>query len=217
MRWVVTSKPSRNSIPFFAILRTHALMACFSTCRHSVYTPSRDEFKSQVLSSWDRDTNLTLFLKNLAFTFLVPGVVAVYVPVCAITHAPATTSPVAMLGGLALLIGALIYVWCVWDFATVGRGTPAPIDPPETLVVRGLYKHTRNPMYLGVLCVILGWTLLFRSQNLAIYAACVATCFHLTVLLYEEPHLRRVFGPSYEQYCSQVRRWVPITRSGQTD
>ena len=160
-----------------------------------------------------RYTNFMLFLKNLVFTVLVPGVVAVYVPVYVFTHAPTTTSPTVMLGGLALLIGALIYIWCVWDFATVGRGTPFPVDPPKTLVVRGLYKYTRNPMYVGVLCVISGWVLLFRSQNLAIYAACVATCFHLVVILYEEPHLRRVFGPSYEQYCSQVRRWVPIPRS----
>lgn len=169
------------------------------------------QFRPQVLSSWD--TNLTLFLKNLAFTILVPGVVAVYVPVFTITHAPATISPIAMLGGLALLIGALIYVWCVWDFATVGRGTPAPIDPPKTLVVRGLYKYTRNPMYLGVLCIIFGWALLFRSPNVTIYAACVATCFHLVILFYEEPHLRGVFGPSYDQYCSQVRRWIRIPRS----
>ena len=155
---------------------------------------------------------MTLFLKNLVFTLLVPGVVAVFIPVYIFTHAPVAISPTTLLSGLMLLIGVIIYMWCIWDFANVGRGTPAPIDPPKTLVMRGLYKYTRNPMYLGVLCVISGWALLFQSLNIVIYAVCVATCFHLCILLYEEPHLKRVFGPSYEQYCSQVRRWIPIPR-----
>ena len=99
---------------------------------------------------WALLRDLTLFLKNLAFTVVVPVLVAVYVPVYAITHAPASISLTAIVGGLAVVVGALVYIWCVWDFATVGRGTPAPIDPPKTLVVRGLYKYTRNPMYLGV-------------------------------------------------------------------
>lgn len=159
-----------------------------------------------------RHTALTLFLKNLVFTLLVPGVVAVYVPVYVFTYAPVMISPTALLGSLILLIGTIIYTWCIWDFATVGRGTPAPMDPPKALVVRGLYKYTRNPMYLGALCVISGWAVLFHSLNIAIYAVCVATCFHLFVLFYEEPHLRRVFGPSYGQYCSKVRRWIPIPR-----
>ena len=155
---------------------------------------------------------MTLFLKNLVFTLLVPGVVAVFIPVYIFTHAPVAISPTTLLSGLMLLIGVIIYMWCIWDFANVGRGTPAPIDPPKTLVMRGLYKYTRNPMYLGVLCVISGWALLFQSLNIVIYAVCVATCLHLFILLYEEPHLKRVFGPSYEQYCSQVRRWIPIPR-----
>lgn len=155
---------------------------------------------------------MTLFLKNIVFTLLVPGVVVVFIPVYVITHAPVAISPTTLLSGLMLLIGVIIYMWCIWDFANVGRGTPAPIDPPKTLVMRGLYKYTRNPMYLGVLCIISGWALLFQSLNIVIYAVCVATCFHLFILLYEEPHLKHIFGPSYEQYCSQVRRWIPISR-----
>src|ERR1041384_7966988 len=80
-------------------------------------------------------------------------------------------------GCLLLLVGASIYVWCVWDFATFGRGTPAPIDAPKRLVVRGLYHYTRNPMYTGVLTVILGWALLFQALPLVLYASIVATCF----------------------------------------
>ena len=76
--------------------------------------------------------------------------------------------------------------------------------------MRGLYQYTRNPMYVGVLSVISGWALLFQSSTLAVYAMCIAASFHLFVLLYEEPHLRKVFGPSYEHYCSQVDRWLPL-------
>ena len=70
-------------------------------------------------------------------------------------------------------------------------------------------------MYLGVPLVIGGWTILFRSPALAAYAMCVAACFHMFILLYEEPHLRREFGADYERYCSEVRRWLPTPRSGE--
>ena len=100
---------------------------------------------------------MALLLKNPLFTVLVPGTVVVYVPlVIASGRAPA--SGFALLVALALLLlGAAIYSWCVWDFASFGRGTPVPIDAPKRLVVRGLYRYTRNPMYVGVLTVILGW------------------------------------------------------------
>ncbi len=136
---------------------------------------------------------MLLLIKNLAFTVLVPGTVAVFVPVVVVSHAPAQTSVMA----IALLLGGgSIYAWWVWDFAVAGRGTPAPIDPPKDLVVRGLYRYTRNPMYDGVLCVIFGWALLFRAWPIAFYGVCVGAGFHLFVLLYEEPHLTRVFGPA---------------------
>jgi protein-S-isoprenylcysteine O-methyltransferase Ste14 len=138
-----------------------------------------------------------LFLKNLIFTLIVPGTVAVYIPVFVFSHVRAKVSVGAVAGAFLLFGGGTIYLWCLWAFACFGRGTPAPIDPPKHLVVRGLYQYTRNPMYLGVLSVIFGWALLFHSLPLAVYGLCVAACFHLVVVLYEEPHLRRVFGPSY--------------------
>jgi len=155
---------------------------------------------------------LALLLKNLLFTVIVPGTVAVYAPLSmARHHAPASGLPLAM-ASLALSLGALVYVWCVWDFAHFGRGTPAPIDAPKKLVVRGLYRHTRNPMYLGVLLVILGWALLFRALGLVLYALAVGTCFHLFVRLYEERRLRAEFGSQYEAYQSKVPRWLPRPR-----
>ena len=155
---------------------------------------------------------MLLLLKNLLFTVIVPGTVAVYIPLQIVAGRPPVSRIGLAMGIPALLLGAFIYSWCVWDFATFGRGTPAPIDAPKHLVVRGLYHYTRNPMYVGVLTVILGWALLFRAANLVLYALVVGTCFHLFIVLYEEPHLRTVFGGQYETYCSQVARWLPRRR-----
>ena len=91
---------------------------------------------------------MILFLKNLLFTIVAPGIVAVLVPLLiARDGTPATGVPLAI--ALALFsLGSAIYAWCVWDFASFGRGTPAPIDAPKKLVIRGLYRFTRNPMCL---------------------------------------------------------------------
>src|SRR3989454_3385732 len=133
---------------------------------------------------------MVLFFKNLLFTLIVPGTVAVYLPLRMARHRPFVTGPAFGVACLLLLLGTAIYAWCVWDFATFGRGTPAPIDAPKRLVVRGLYRYTRNPMYTGVLTVIVGWALLFQAVPLVLYAIAVGTCFQLFILLYEEPALR---------------------------
>jgi protein-S-isoprenylcysteine O-methyltransferase Ste14 len=151
-----------------------------------------------------------LFLKNLLFTVLVPGTVAVYVPTLIADGRPPGSGLVIALP--VLFLGGSIYFWCLWDFATFGRGTPAPIDAPKKLVVRGLYRYTRNPMYVGVLTVIAGWALLFRAANLVVYALVVGACFHLFTVLYEERHLRAEFGSQYEAYRSRVARWLPHPR-----
>lgn len=110
---------------------------------------------------------------------------------------------------LLVLLGGTLYFWCLWGFAVLGRGTPAPIDPPKRLVVRGPYRHVRNPMYLCLLAVILGWSVLFKSLPLLLYALAVGAAFHLFTVLYEEPHLRKVFGAEYEDYLARVPRWLP--------
>jgi protein-S-isoprenylcysteine O-methyltransferase Ste14 len=94
-------------------------------------------------------------------------------------------------------------------FALVGRGTPAPIAPTERLVISGLYRHVRNPMYLAVLSIIFGQALLFGSTTLLWYAAVLSLIVHAFVVLYEEPTLRRRYGAEYERYCQAVRRWRP--------
>jgi protein-S-isoprenylcysteine O-methyltransferase Ste14 len=107
------------------------------------------------------------------------------------------------------LIGWAAYFWCAWDFTVAGGGTPAPIDPPKELVVRGLYRYVRNPMYVGILSIILGEAFLFASQRVFEYAAVAFTFFFLFVVFYEEPILRQKFGESYRQYCKNVSRWIP--------
>ena len=114
-----------------------------------------------------------------------------------------------LLAAPLLLIGTAIYLCCLWDFATTGRGTPAPIDPPKELVVRGLYRTVRNPMYVGVLLVIAGWVVLIQTWALVAYASVMWLLFHGFVVLVEEPMLRRRFGAAYDAYCRKVRRWWP--------
>ena len=150
-----------------------------------------------------------LLLKNLLFTLLVPGTVAVYLPWMIAGRQVPAFGLVSVIGFSLLALGVAIYAWCVWDFATFGRGTPAPIAAPKRLVVRGLYHYTRNPMYVGVLTVILGWAVHFRAAELLSYALVVGTCFQLFIVLYEERHLQRAFGSEYEDYCARVGRWLP--------
>ena len=152
---------------------------------------------------------MVLVLKNLLFTVLLPGTVAGYLPWLVTRGESFSRGAGTPLALLLFAAGGSIYFWCLWDFASFGGGTPAPIDAPKRLVVRGLYHYTRNPMYVGVLTVILGWAVLFQAPRLLIYGACVGTCFQLFVVYYEEPHLSRTFGESYQEYLARVGRWLP--------
>lgn len=149
-------------------------------------------------------------LKTLLFTILVPCTVTIWLPRWLLPANPiqAITAP-SYLGLIPIAVGASIYFWCAWDFATAGRGTPAPIDPPKELVARGLYRFTRNPMYVGVLSVLFGESALFASPTLLAYAAAVFLLFQLFIKLYEEPALARQFGETYQNYCAAVPRWLP--------
>lgn len=152
---------------------------------------------------------MVLALKNLLFTVLIPGTVAGYLPWLMTRGDGFSWGAGAALALLLFAAGGSIYFWCLWDFASYGRGTPAPIDAPKKLVVRGLYRYTRNPMYLGVLTVILGWVALSGALGLLVYGAFVASCFQLFVVFYEEPQLTRLFGESYLEYRARVGRWLP--------
>jgi protein-S-isoprenylcysteine O-methyltransferase Ste14 len=113
------------------------------------------------------------------------------------------------LGMALVLAGVPVLGATIVRFVRQGRGVPAPVLPAQHLVVTGLYRYVRNPMYIAVLSVIVGQGLLFGSGPVLRYALAVAVGFHLFVLLHEEPSLRRRFGAEYEAYCRAVRRWLP--------
>lgn len=123
-------------------------------------------------------------------------------------------------GVLPIAAGLVISLRCVYDFIFTGRGTPVPIDPPEKLVIIGLYRFVRNPMYLGILFLLFGEAILFKSFILLGYTLCVFGLFHIFIVGFEEPMLKAKFGKAYEHYCSRVPRWFILPgkeRSGGSD
>jgi protein-S-isoprenylcysteine O-methyltransferase Ste14 len=154
---------------------------------------------------------LFLWVKISVFTALVPGTVILYIPYRLLAKPgaffPFAPLALALPAALCLLAGVAVYLRCAWDFAVFGQGTPAPLDPPKRLVVAGLYRWTRNPMYLGVLLALLAEALGFLSLGLLAYAGVVAAIFHAFIVLYEEPNLRKRFGSAYTAYCQAIPRW----------
>jgi protein-S-isoprenylcysteine O-methyltransferase Ste14 len=122
-------------------------------------------------------------------------------------------SPRHLAGLFCIGFGIALLASCIWEFARRGRGTLSPVDAPRELVVRGLYRYVRNPMYLSVTTIILGEALLAGSRALVLYWAVWFLAANLFVIGYEEPTLRRRFGQSYEVYTQQVGRWLPWFRS----
>jgi protein-S-isoprenylcysteine O-methyltransferase Ste14 len=152
-------------------------------------------------------------LKSLLFLILAPGMVAGYIPLALLTRgSQIETGFFSYLAFPLWLIGSIILLWSFWNFLVQGRGTPAPIDPPKELVATGFYRYVRNPMYVGVLAIIIGHFLWFGYWNLLIYAIVVFVGFHTFVTFYEEPTLKRQFGSSYENYLKKVPRWIPRLR-----
>ena len=149
-------------------------------------------------------------LKTFVFTLIVPGTFAGLVPYFVVTRFSSgdfgNHSFVRIIGIFLFAIGVSIYLWCAWEFARA-HGTPAPIDPPKELVVKGLYRFTRNPMYIGVLCILLGESMFFASVALLLYAGFMLIVFELFITLYEEKTLTGVFGEAYIQYRNRVPRW----------
>ena len=151
-----------------------------------------------------------LWIKTALFTVLVPGSVMILIPYFLGAYSGgARWSALGALGTAAIASGALASMRCAYDFVASGKGTPAPTAAPVYLVTNNFYRWIRNPMYAGVLLVLLGEAALFRTAVLLIYCAALAAGFHLFVILYEEPHLARIFGQSYREYCTRVPRWLP--------
>ena len=151
---------------------------------------------------------MSLALRNLLFTLVVPGAGAVGMPWLILTTS-GPTAPVAPCAVAVIGVGAALYLWCLWLFATVGRGTPGPWDAPRRVVAVGPYRWVRNPIYLAALTVVVGEAWLFMSLPLLAYAGAMAITVHLFVMGYEEPTLDRLLGPAYTAYRQGVPRWLP--------
>ncbi|MBD0277130.1 MAG: isoprenylcysteine carboxylmethyltransferase family protein [Flavisolibacter sp.] len=157
--------------------------------------------------------SLSLLLRNLFFTILHPGLVAGLIPYWIVGNKVVKSFAKSLrvqqyLGILLFIIGSVVLFNCIIRFAIEGRGTLSPADPTKRLVITGLYRYSRNPMYWGVMLILIGEATYFESNDLWIYLVCVFLFFNLFIIRIEEPRLRRDFGEDYYQYCQKVRRWV---------
>ena len=158
-------------------------------------------------------TPLQIVVGSVVFFAIAPGTVAGWIPYRLSgwrLGPPLVGMPGERAAGAALVVmGAAVLVDCFVQFARQGRGTPAPIAAPDTLVISGLYRHVRNPMYVAIVAALAGQALLFGSRLVVAYTIVVWSAFHSFVYLYEEPALRRRFGPDYDTYRAHVPRWWP--------
>ena len=152
-----------------------------------------------------------LYVRALISFLILPGVQAGLIPAW-IVSADRNRGEGWTFGFVILGIGFLLMLWCIRDFLVSGRGTLAPWDPPKRLVIVGLYRWVRNPMYIGVLTLLFGWSIATGSRWLAIYAGALAIMFHLRVVLGEEPWLERQYGADWTAYAASVHRWLPRFR-----
>lgn len=160
----------------------------------------------------DRPSVVPLWLRSALAILLLPGMVAGLFPYLIVRGSwrlPLPLGPARWLGLVPLAVGLTILGLTISDFATRGNGTLAPWDPPRRLVHQRLYAWVRNPMYLGVLTAILGEAVLWTAGGLCLYLGVVATAFHIRVIAYEEPTLRRQFGAAFTDYLARVPRWLP--------
>ena len=156
---------------------------------------------------------MMVLVRAITYASVFIGFVLVFLPERVLSGAgvagPARIGA-SQLAGMALgAAGGAVAIWCVLSFAVLGRGTPAPFDPPRRLVVRGPYRYVRNPMYLGAGSALAGAALFYEAGALWAYTAGFLVLTHLFVVLYEEPTLRQTFGDDYRAYCRQVNRWWP--------
>lgn len=151
--------------------------------------------------------------RAVTYATLFVGLLLVFLPARVLSWAgigrPVAIGVLQIVGLVLGAAGAALALWCVLTFVFVGRGTPAPFDPPLRLVVQGPYRAVRNPMYLGAGLALAAAALFYQSLVLVAYTALFLLATHGIVIWYEEPTLRRTFGPDYEAYCRRVSRWWP--------
>ncbi|MFC1905569.1 methyltransferase family protein [Chloroflexota bacterium] len=155
---------------------------------------------------------MNIVFKTLLFTLLLPGSVTVVVPYLIISSGLGLTGEIGnwrLTGIIPIVLGVAVYIATVCDFIVSGKGKPAPIGPPKRLVSRRLYSIVRNPMYIGVLMVLAGEAIFLTSITLLFYIILVWFIFHLFVVCYEEPTLKKKYGEAYHRYFRTTPRWIP--------
>jgi len=155
--------------------------------------------------------------RSIVYGALFISAVLVFIPeqilmVAGITR-PTEIGPLNGAGLVLVVLGGGLAIWCILTFALVGKGTPAPFDPPRKLVAAGPYRWVRNPMYVGAGTALTGAAVFYQSPALVAFAAGFLVMAHVFVVFYEEPTLERTFGARYSDYRNAVPRWVPTWRS----
>ncbi len=156
---------------------------------------------------------LSLALSTLFFTALQPGLVTGYFPwlIARESFLEKLTQPFGLQQHLGIAVGAVgfvIMMSCIVRFSAEGMGTLSPADPTTRLVIGGLYKYSRNPMYVGVMGLLVGESTFTQSSPLWIYSILIFSAFNFYIIFFEEPRLKRDFGNEYGEYCERVRRWL---------
>jgi protein-S-isoprenylcysteine O-methyltransferase Ste14 len=153
-----------------------------------------------------------VLFRAATYSTLFIGLLLVFVPGRILVRSgivrPVQIGAMEWIGIVTAVVGGALALWCILTFAFVGRGTPAPFDPPRKLVVKGPYRYVRNPMYLGAALAICGAAIFYHSILLLGYALVFLLAAHVFVVTYEEPTLARLFGGEYESYRAQVGRWL---------
>jgi protein-S-isoprenylcysteine O-methyltransferase Ste14 len=161
------------------------------------------------------NAHVPVWVRAALFIVVVPASVGGWIPWYAAgspPFAPRAGTSLAVLAALMVTAGWTVLLVCAREFARAGRGTPAPYDPPRSLVTSGLYRFTRNPMYVGVTTAIFGQAIWFQSRDATIYGIAMVLGFHVAILIYEEPRLTKIFGQEYLDYKRHVPRWIGPTR-----
>lgn len=162
-----------------------------------------------------------VLIRAITYASLFVGFLLVFLPARVLSSSgivrPVSIGPAQIAGVVVGALGAVIALWCIATFIVIGRGTPAPFDPPRNLVVVGPYQWVRNPMYIGAALALAGAALFYQSWALLGYCVAFLFVMSLFVVFYEEPALRTTFGDAYARYCHRVGRWVPNRPAGSTE
>jgi len=154
-----------------------------------------------------------VLIRAITYSTLFVGFMLVFLPARVLSSAgitaPESIGAAQVTGMIVGSLGALLALWCIATFIYIGRGTPAPFDPPRRLVDAGPYRFVRNPMYIGAGFALAGAALFYQSWALLGYGVVFVLITHLFVVVYEERALRSTFGDAYVNYCERVHRWWP--------